>query len=96
MANAQCARTREVVKVLKMLVADLKELPLVGLAELDPRLAVAFEVALFGEDAELNADQAGVLAGLRIRAQLREDIANANAGGLSFRARLPEYAQPKR
>ncbi len=49
-AVAECARTREVVKVLEILSADLKEAPLQG--EHDPRLAIAFEVALYGDDSE--------------------------------------------
>lgn len=90
MAHAECARTREVVKVLEALVSDLKEYPLLG--DNDPRLAVAFEVALQGDDAELNADQAQIVAGLRIGAELREDIANA-CPRLAFRAPLPELAK---
>ncbi|HET7545480.1 MAG TPA: hypothetical protein VFK05_36685 [Polyangiaceae bacterium] len=88
MANAQCARTREVVKVLQMLVDDLNELPMLGERDTD-RLVVAFEVALHGDDAELNANQAEVYERLQLAAQRR---ANAAAGETVFRAPLPAYA----
>jgi len=90
MANAECARTREVVKVLEILVSDLKEYPMLGSAELDPRLAVAFEVALFGDDAELSAGQTKTFAALLRGAERR---ANAEREHLEFRAPLPRFTK---
>jgi hypothetical protein len=90
MANAECARTREVVKVLETLVDSLKELPMLG--DCDPRLAVAFEVALHGDDAELDAYQARIYEMLVLAAERRAN-ANADRDRLEFRAPLPPCAE---
>lgn len=87
MTDAQYARTFSVIKVLEMLVADLKELPMLG--EHDPRLVVAFDVALHGEDAELDANQVKVYEALQLAEERR---ANEAAGEVAFRAPLPVYA----
>lgn len=86
MANAQCVRTREVVKVLNMLINDLAEYPLLGPADSDPWLVVAFDVALNGDNAELNVDERKIYERL-VRS------AEARAGReLVFRAPLPAHA----
>jgi len=87
MMSRECARTREVVKVLEMLNADLKELPLQG--DHDPRLAAAFEVACHGDDAELDAEQALVLQVMQLRAHARLHPPEERT---AFRASLPAYA----
>jgi len=86
MMSQECARTRQVVKVLEMLVADLKELPLQG--DCDTRLASAFEVACHGEDAELDANQRAMLAAMQLLADRRARATERT----TFRAPLPAYA----
>jgi len=90
MMNAEYAHTCAVIKNLEDLVLVLKDEPLSG--NDDPRLVVAFEVALRGDDAELDQRQREIYWAMRLHADCLRAKLNAAEARTAFRAPLPAYA----
>lgn len=93
-ANAECARTREVVKALENLVADLKERPMRG--EYDPRIAATCLVVCNGEeDADLSEAEARAYKVLQYSSELRDYKPASEDEEVVFRAPLPRAVKAK-